>query len=471
MRVRQFVDEGLGNSVHLVISERTGSAALIDPLRDVDRYLDAAQAERVQITHVFETHVHNDFVSGGRELAARAGARIVASAGASLVFDHTAVGDGDRVAVGDLAFTVLATPGHTPEHVSFLAQDTATPSEPPVLFSGGSLLVGAVSRTDLLGHEHAMGLAHQLYHSLQEKILPLGDEVAVYPTHGAGSFCTAAPGAARGTTIGQERRSNGLLQLATPDAFADAVLASMPSYPTYFHHMRALNQRGARVLDGLPPLPPLGPLEVQARMARGEAVVDLRPVARYVEAHIPGVYHVEMRPAFGSWVGWVVPFGTPVLLVSESSDVHEEVVRQLVRIGYDDLPGYLEGGMAAWERAGLPVERLPVLTVQEVRRRFERGEPLVVLDVRQAHEWTAGHIPQARHAEAGTLADGALSLPVDGPVAVHCGHDARAATGLSMLERAGVRDLRLVEGGFEAWEAAGLPVETGAAPAPAEVHR
>ncbi len=461
MQVRPFVDEGLGNTTHLVISDRTGEAALIDPLRDVDRYLEAARAEGARITHVFETHLHNDFVSGGRELAARAGARLVASAEAGLQFDHQAVRGGDTIDVGDLAFTVLATPGHTPEHVSFLVLDALAPREPPVLFSGGSLLVGAVSRTDLLGHEHATGLARQLYHSLHETILRLGDDVPVYPTHGAGSFCTAAPGAERSTTIGHERATSDLLRLPTPEAFAEALRASMPSYPTYFQHMRALNQRGARVLGGLPELPPLAPLDVQARMARGEAVVDLRPVARYVEGHIPRVFHVELRPAFASWVGWVVPFGTPVVLVSESTDVHEEAVRQLVRVGYDDLPGYLAGGMAAWARAGLPVERVAVLTVQQVRERLERGEPLVVLDVRQAHEWAAGHVPQALHAEAGRLADGGLALPTDQPIATHCGHDARAATGLSLLERAGYHDLHLIDGGFEAWEAAGLPVAHG----------
>jgi len=192
VRVRQFVDEGLGNSAHLVISDSHGVAALIDPLRDVDQYVAAARAEGVRITHVLETHIHNDFVSGSRELAAATGARIVASADAGLEFDHQPVRDGDTLAIGDVQLTVLATPGHTPEHVSYLAQNTGNPAEPAVLFSGGSLLVGAVSRTDLLGHEHATGLAHQLYHSLHEKILPLDDDVIVHPTHGAGSFCTAA---------------------------------------------------------------------------------------------------------------------------------------------------------------------------------------------------------------------------------------------------------------------------------------
>jgi hydroxyacylglutathione hydrolase len=461
MQIRQFVDEGLGNASHLVISERAGLAALIDPLRDVDRYLDAAAAAGVRVSHVFETHVHNDFVTGSCELAAREGTRIVASAAGGVEFGHTPVFDGDEILVGDISFTVLSTPGHTPEHVSYLARDVTDPGQPPVLFSGGSLLVGAVSRTDLLGHEHATGLGRQLFHSLHDKILPLPDDVAVYPTHGAGSFCTAAPGAARQTTIGQERQTNPFLQFQRPEDLIAELARVMPSYPTYFHHMRSINRRGPRLLAGLPKLDPLAPTDVAARMARGEAVVDVRPVARYLEGHIPGVYHVELRPAFAAWVGWVVPFATPVILVSEPTDLHDEAIRQLVRIGYGELPGYLAGGMRAWEQAGLSIAHLPILTVSQVRERLERGQPLVVLDVRQDAEWAAGHIAGARHVEAGALAtdDHGLSRAV--PIAAHCGHEQRSATALSVLERHGYANLHLIEGGWSAWQAASYPVADG----------
>jgi hydroxyacylglutathione hydrolase len=462
MRVRQFVDEGLGNSAHLVISERDGVAALIDPLRDVDQYQEAARRDGVRITHIFETHIHNDFVTGSRELAILTGARIVASADAGLEFDHHAVRDGNVVAVGDVSVTVLATPGHTPEHVSYLAREMSRAEVPPVLFSGGSLLVGAVSRTDLLGHEHATGLAHQLYRSLHDKILPLADNVIVHPTHGAGSFCTAAAAAESMTTIGRERRSNPFVTLADPDAFADRVLASMPSFPTYFLSMRAVNRRGPRVFGELPRLEPLTPRDVQARHRSGEAVVDVRSVHDYARGHIPGVYHVELRPAFASWVGWVVPFGTPVILVSDTTEVHEYAVRQLIRIGYDDLPGYLDGGMAAWERAGLPVERNTVLTMREVRQQLERGEPLIVVDVRQAHEWATGRIPQAKLMEAGALPEADLHLPHDRLIATHCGHGQRAATGLSVLEHRGYRTLAVITEGIDDWRKAGGQVQQGA---------
>ncbi len=432
MRVRQFVDEGLGNSAHLLISDGDGVAALIDPLRDVDQYQQVARREGVRITHVFETHIHNDFVSGSRELAALTGARIVASSDAGLEFDHQRVRDGDVMTIGDVNITVLAPPGHTPEHVSYLARVTKYPEEPPVLFSGGSLLVGAISRTDLLGHEHATGLANQLYHTLHDRILPLGDDVIVHPTHGAGSFCTAAAAAESTTTIGRERRNKPFVALSDPQLFADRLLASMPS---------------AR--------------DVQGRHQSGEAVVDMRSVHDYARGHIPGVYHVELRAAFASWVGWVVPFGTPVILVSDTTEVHEYAVRRLIRIGYDDLPGYLDGGMAAWERAGLPVERSTVLTMREVRQQLERGDPLIVVDVRQAHEWAAGRIPQAKLLEAGGLPEADLDLPHDRLIATHCGHGQRAATALSVLEHRGYRNLAVITEGIDDWRQAGGKVQQG----------
>jgi hydroxyacylglutathione hydrolase len=461
MRVRHFVEPGLGNSAYLVISETDRVAALIDPLRDVDQYQRIAGDEGVRITHVLETHLHNDFLSGSRELAAITGARIVASADAGLEFDHQPVRDGDVIALGEVRISVLETPGHTPEHVSYLAHDTAQPAEPPVLFSGGSLLVGAVSRTDLLGHEHATGLAHQLYHTLHEKILRLGDEVLVYPTHGAGSFCAAAASAESTTTIGRERRTNLLLAQPDPDAFAERLQASMPSYPTYFHRMRAMNKRGPALLGSIPRLAPLTPLDVRARQQRGEAIVDMRSIHDYACGHIPRSFHIELRAAFGSWVGWVVPFGTPVILIAETKLVHEYAVRQLLRIGYDELPGYLDGGLEAWERAGLPVEQMLKLTMRELRERLQRGDPLLVLDVRQAHEWRAGHLPEATWREGGEVGKGNADLPRDRPIAAHCGHGERAATALSLLEQRGYTDLALVTGGIDEWRAAGGEVERG----------
>jgi hydroxyacylglutathione hydrolase len=463
MKIRQAFEPGLGNTAHLIVSERAGVAAVVDPLRDVDQYIEAARAEGVRLSHVLETHIHNDFVSGSRQLAAQTGARIVASAEAGLEFEHQPVRDGDTLRVGDVRITALATPGHTPEHVSFVAEDLGHAAHSRVLFSGGSLLVGAVARTDLLGHEHATGLARQLYSSLHNKILPLGDDVDVYPTHGAGSFCTA-DASAGSTTIGRERRTNPLLVLNGAEPFAARLRASMPSYPTYFDQMRTLNRRGPRILDRLPRLARLTPQDVHERQRRGEAVVDARSIHEYARGHVAGAYHVELRPAFGVWVGWVVPTGTPVILVTETGEIHQYAVRQLIRIGYDDLPGYLDGGIDAWERAGFPVARVPLLSMRDVRQRLDGGDPLVVVDVRQAHEWATGHVPPAELVEAGLLARTDPSLPRDRPLATHCEHGQRAATALSLLERRGYRDLALIVGGVDEWRAAGGTIARATVP-------
>src|SRR5579859_3078678 len=299
--------------------------------------------------------------------------------------------------------------------------------------------------------------------TLHEKILPLGDDVMVHPTHGAGSFCTAAAAAESTSTIGRERRGNPFLALPDPEVFAERLLTSMPSYPTCFDSMRAVNRRGPRVLGELPRLALLTPHDVQARQRLGQAVVDTRSIYDYARGHIPGVFHVELRPAFASWVGWVVPFGTPVILVSETTEVHEYAVRQLIRIGYDELLGYLDGGMDAWKQAGLPIESVPVLTMREVRQRLVNapGEPLVVVDVRQAHEWATGHVPQAELVEAGALPRADLHLPHDRLLAIHCGHGQRAATGLSVLEHRGYTKLALIAEGIDDWRAAGGDVELG----------
>lgn len=235
----------------------------------------------------------------------------------------------------------------------------------------------------------------------------------------------------------------------------------MPGYPAYFDHMRALNRRGPRILGKVPRLARLAPQDVHARQERGEAVVDMRSIHDYARGHVPGAYHVELRPAFSAWVGWVVPFETPLILISDTSLVHEYAVRQLLRIGYDQLPGYLDGGMDAWQTAGLPVEQITRLTMRELRQRLERGEPLVVLDVRQAHEWRTGRLPQALLFEAGDLPRGHHDLPHDRTLAVHCNHGERAATALSVLERQGHRNLALVTGGVDEWRAAGGSIDRG----------
>ncbi len=464
MLIREFVDEGLGNTSYLVAAEKAGLAAVIDPERDVDRYLQVAEGLGLRLRYALDTHLHNDFVSGVRELAAQAQVEVGASANAKLGFEHVPLAEGDSLALGDLTLGILATPGHTPEHISFTVA-TSKQAVPQAVFTGGALMVGGAARTDLLGPEWTTALARQLYGSLYDKLLKLPDSVRVYPTHGAGSFCAAPVAAERTTTIGRERATNYLAQPQTVEQFVALATTDLPSYPTYFREMRAINQRGPNVLGGLPRLKPLPVAEVRARQPQGAAVLDLRPALEFMAGHIPGAYSVALREAFGTWVGWVVPFGTPIILVShETPAEHETAVRQLIRIGYDNLLGYLEGGLPAWQAAGWSTVAWPIITPGEVRERLAHPDGLAVLDVRQDSEWQAGHIPGAIHVEGGQLRHSELELAPDQPIVVHCGHHDRSTTGLALLERRGFKNLMLLEGGLDGWQAAHFEVESGGRP-------
>ena len=456
--IEPFVDEGLGNSAYLVGSHAAGTAMLIDPLRDVDRYRYAAERHSVRLTHVLDTHLHNDFISGARELAAQIGARVAISAAAGLGFEHHPLSEGDVLPLGAAEVRVLATPGHTPEHLSFLLQP-AEGDTPAALFSGGALIVGGAARTDLLGHDACVPLAHQLYHTLHHKLLTLPDDVAVYPTHGAGSFCAAPASSQRTTTIGRERRANRLAQTRDEDAFVALALSGLPSYPVYYRHIRPINQRGPRVLGGVPVLAPLSAEDVQSHVERGALVLDVRPRLTFAAGHLPDAYGIELDAPLVTWAGWTIPFGAALVLVAADEAARQDAVRQLIRIGYDNLLGYLEGGLEAWARAGLPVAATTSISAAELRQRLRAGQPLTVLDVRQNDEWEAGHIPGAIHIENGRLAWDRLPLAPDQPIAVQCASGARAMLGASLLARRGFTNLLQVEGGFEAWEREGFEVE------------
>ena len=459
--VQPFVDEGLGNSAYLVGSRGSKVAALIDPLRDVDRYLAASAGLGVKITHVLDTHLHNDFVSGAREVAAQTGAIIGASVEAGLEFDHRPFSDGDRLSLGELAIRVIVTPGHTPEHVSFalLTQNDA----PIALFSGGALLVGGAARTDLLGHENSEPLARRLYHTIHDRLLALPDEVVVCPTHGAGSFCAAPAGGPRTTTIGRERQSNPLCQPQTEDEFVARALEGLPSYPTYFRELRPINRRGPKVLGGVPKPPALSPSEVKDWADREGAVLDVRPPREFVAGHVPGAYGISLRGGLTTWAGWLIPYATPLVLVANGPRDLGEAVRELIRIGFDDLRGHLGGGMEAWIGAGFPAERVRTMSPSELRKQIKTGDGATIVDVRFDDEWYHGHIPGAIHLENGRLPTEALRAPPYRPIVVHCQTANRSVSGISVLARRGYRNLVLLDGGFSAWEASGFEVERGSA--------
>jgi hydroxyacylglutathione hydrolase len=459
MLVKQFVDEDLGNSSYLVASELTGRAAVIDPQRDVDRYMQTAEGLGLRLVYALDTHLHADFVSGGRELASRSGLSFAASAGAALDFDHLPLAEGDILPLDDLSIGVLATPGHSPEHITF----TLTPAgalAPAAIFSGGSLIAGGAARTDLLGHEHATELARQLYATFRMKYLPLPDDVAVYPTHGPGSYCAVHHDNERTTTVGRERRQNPLALASDEEEFVRLILRDLPSYPTYYRFLRDVNRRGPRLLGRLPQLAPLSPQEVQQAMAAGAWLVDTRMPLEFAAGHIPGSTGIPLQAPLATWAGWVVPFGARIILTGEEGE-REAAVRQLVRIGYDDLRGFLAGGTAAWEAAGLPLVQVPVLSAGQLHRQLSTGQELAVLDVRQEAEWLSGHIAGAIHVEAGRLAAAALPFNTNQAVVVHCAVGDRSTVAVSLLEQRGYRNLSVLKGGLRGWEGNGLPLVRG----------
>ena len=436
------VDEGLGNSAYLVGLE-DGRALAVDVPRDLRAVRAAAARHRLTVAFAADTHLHADFLSGALQLAAENGAQILAPACGGRSFDYRGLADGEEADLGGLTLRAWATPGHTAEHVAYLLLDGA---QVRGAFTGGSLLVGSAARTDLSGPEQAEPLARVQYASLH-RLLTLPDETPVYPTHGAGSFCSAPPGTGRTTTIGRERAASPLLAAGDEDAFVEALLASLGTFPAYFLRLAEENRRGPAVVASAPALAPLTTARVRAIQNEGGQVIDVRPVADYAAGHIPGSLAIPLREAFVTWLGWLVPDpATALVIVAAPGQALDEVTWQALKIGYENLAGALEGGMAAWEAAGQPVAVTPLLAPGQV-------DPADVIDVRQASEYAAGHLPGARNIELGSLAGQAATIQ-DRPVVVMCGHGERAATAASVLERAGHTAVAILPGGPQQWAAA-----------------
>jgi rhodanese-related sulfurtransferase/glyoxylase-like metal-dependent hydrolase (beta-lactamase superfamily II) len=442
-----LVDEGLGNSAYLV-DLGDGRALAVDASRDL-RTLRAAGARRgLRVGFAADTHLHADFLTGALQLAADDGATVLASAAGNRAFPHTALGDGDEVDLGGLTLRVLATPGHTDEHVSLLLLDG---DQELGVFTGGSLIVGSAARTDLMGAHRAEALARAQYRSLQ-RLTALPDATAVWPTHGAGSFCSAPPGADRTTTIGAQKAANDLLAVPDEDTFVARLTGSLGSYPAYFDRLGEINRRGPALLATAPGLDPLTPRQVRALLADGARLVDARPVAEFAAGHIPGAVSNPLRPAFATWIGWLLPPDVPLVVVLGPGQDAADPAWQAAKIGYERLAGHLAGGIDAWRADGGPIAAIRLVTADRIGTR-------PVLDVRQHAEYAAGHIPGAAHHELGDLAAGGQA--VDGTV-VMCGHGERAMTAASLLARRGVRDLAVLTGGAGDWaEATGRRLEDG----------
>jgi len=475
MLLERFEDRGLAQYSYAVGCAAAGKVAVVDPRRDVDVYLEWAAAREVAIACVLETHIHADFASGARELATRAGAKLLLSAydegeRYEVRFPHSPLHEvqhgGQAIELGSVRVAALHTPGHTPEHLSFLVYDTGRSEGVPIAaLTGDFLFVGSLGRPDLLGAEATDALARAQFRSVREVLAPLPDGLEIHPGHGAGSMCGAGMSSRPFSTLGFERVSNPFLDPALSEAaFVARLLGSVPPLPPYYLRMKELNAEGPPLLEGLPGLEPLPPDRFRELAEDGNhVVVDLRDQLAFGTGHVPGALGIGVDGSLSTWAGWVVPGDRPILLVAERAEDVERASRALVRVGLDRIEGHLEGGMRTWRERDYPVAVLPQLSVVELAARLAAGDAPAVVDVRGDGEWAQGHLAGAVHLMGGVLPQRHAELP-GGQVALLCGSGYRSTVAASWLQRAGHRDVFNVTGGMAAWKRAGLPVDPQRAP-------
>jgi hydroxyacylglutathione hydrolase len=452
--------QGIAELSYLLGDDDEGVGAIFDPRADVEVYVEMAREAGLAITHIFETHIHADLVSGSRELSARLeSAKIYSSGegGAEYGFGPETIKDGDRFTFGEVLVTARHTPGHTPEHMSYLLAEADHPDEPWAVLTGDSLFVSSAGRPDLLGEKHTKQLAEQQFHTLRDFYLNLPDHVMIYPNHGAGSPCGADIGSRLSSTIGYERKFIKFLQFTDPKSFTDYAINSAPPVPHYYPIMKRVNAEGPKVLGNLPRVPALPPKAFKEAIEKKAGVlVDVRNMLAFGGGHISGALNIGGTPILSIWAGWMLDSEKPILLVMESDDDLERILRLFVRTGFTKFAGYLIGGMKAWDAAGFPLERIGQMSVHELN---ELKASLQIVDVRSPGEWKKGHVPGAKHIFVPELTKRIAELDRSKPTAVYCGSGYRASIATSILKPQGFTDLWNVPGSWEAWKKAKLPVE------------
>jgi hydroxyacylglutathione hydrolase len=454
MYFEQFYLGCLAHASYMLASG--GEAVVVDPQRDVELYLKAAAEHGVAIRHIFESHLHADFVSGHKELAARTGARIYMGAQAGATFPHVPVSDGFELKFGKASIRVLETPGHTPESICLVVTDEEKSSSPWTVLTGDTLFIGDVGRPDLSPKHTPAQLAGLLYDSLHNKLLTLGDEVVVYPAHGAGSLCGRNMRAERSSTIGTERLTNYALQIKSREEFVAQLTSNLPARPEYFLKDAEINRTGAPALSDLPPLRAITPGGLKAMLDDGEIVLDVRTSDEFAAAHVPGSVNIALSGQFASWAATVLGLAAHPVLIAGSDEQLEEARVRLARVGIEVMDGYLQGGVEAWKQAGLPAATLSQMTVSELNTRLMSGK-VEVLDVRRGPEWEAAHIESATWWPLDNFKIAPPEMDRDAPIAVHCKSGYRSMIACSLLQRAGFRHVVNVTGGFDAWQEAKLP--------------
>lgn len=439
-----------------------GKAAVIDPQRDVDLYLDEAAKHGWKIEHVIETHLHADFVSGHNELARRTGARVYLGPGSGATFLHVEAREGTEIRFGNCRLTFLETPGHTLESVCVVLTDLGQPERAPIVFTGDTLFVGDVGRPDLSPTHTPQELAAILYRSLHEKLLTLPDETVIYPAHGAGSLCGKQMSAEPSSTIGKQKLTNYALRAKSSEEFVRLLTDSMPARPEYFAREVDLNRRGAGSIADLPALQAFSAAEVLERQRQGAIVVDTRPAMQFAVAHVPGSVHIALTGQYASWAARILGLDSQLIIVGEDDEHVRESQLRLARVGVENVIGYLAGGVHSWIHDGHELDYIPQISVADFAELREReGDGVAVLDVREPGEVASGAIDASTRIPLGELAKRTGELSKDRLLVVHCKGGYRSSIATSILRRAGFRDIANLTGGFDAWQSAGMPCTSG----------
>ena len=464
MYFKQIYEPGLAHASYIVGCQATGTCAVIDPKRDIDTYLDIARQERMRITHVLETHIHADFLSGSREIAEKTGAMMhLSDEGGDdwqYSFDHVGLRDGDSFMVGNIKFDVMHTPGHTPEHISFLVTDTPASDKPIMMFTGDFVFVGDVGRPDLLekaaGFKGTMDVgARQLWESLK-KFKALPDHIQVHPAHGAGSACGKALGAVPSSTVGYEKIVNWALQHTNEEDFVQELLSGQPEPPKYFAMMKKLNKVDRPLLTSVPIMKQLTLSELEDALNSKRIIVDTRSKVSFAGGHLPGTLNITNNKSFSNWAGWLIDYEDPFVLIAPPEQT-DDLMRKLMRIGLDNVAGFYPN-VSDWEEAGNDLKTLPQIDLDELKSRYTHDD-VVVLDTRGESEYVAGHIPGAWNIHTGYLMDYVHEIPKDKLVVVACESGARSSIAASVLQRAGMNNVVNFPLGFSGWIASGAPVE------------
>lgn len=463
VEIERFYLGCLAHASYMVASE--GVAAVIDPQRDVDIYLEMASSRGWRIEHVFETHVHADFVSGHRELAERTGARIYIGEGSGAEFSHVAVKDADEVRFGQCCLTVLQTPGHTIESVCIQMRDLGRPGDPLVVFTGDTLFVGDVGRPDLSASHTPAELAAALYSSLHDKLLTLPDDTILYPAHGAGSLCGRSMGSESYSTIGRQRQTNYALLAPNCDEFVHLLTDNLAPAPEYFAMEVDLNRKGAAPLAGLPVLAPLAAADVLRLQGSGAIVVDTRTAVEFFAAHVPGSIHISLTGQYASWAARILGLKSSLIIVGEDPEHVRESQIRLARVGMESICGFLADGIPGWVAAGLELDAIPRVSAVELSELLAADrDHVAILDVREPTETALGVIGDAQCIPLGALPARIAELDRSKLIVVNCKSGYRSAIAASVLRRAGIRDIANLMGGYDAWKAtAGQPTQSCAA--------